>query len=75
MKTGFSTASGHDLGSVFMHRKEGDAPGAPTGFFVEDGRDIAELFAPYSGGKKADPVGFFVADGRDLCEVFAAHGE
>ena len=52
MKTGFSTSSGHDLGSVFKHIKADDVPVDPTGFRIEDGRDLDVLFAPYSGGKK-----------------------
>jgi hypothetical protein len=73
MKTMFSTADGHDLWTVFEHRATHHAPVAPTGFRVQDGRDLADLFAPYDGGQKVNPVGFCVADGRDLCEIFAAH--
>ena len=73
MKTGFCISSGQDLGTIFKHRDPADAPVPPTGFRVQDGRDLADVFAPYTGGKKADPVGFRIADGRDLCEIFAVH--
>ena len=36
-----------------------------------EGIDLSEIFAPYTGGKKADPVGYAIADGRDLSDIFA----
>lgn len=72
MKTDFRAANGEDLGTIFKHRDVDDAPVPPTGFRIRDGRDLADIFAPYTGGRKAEPVGFCIADGRDLCEIFAA---
>ncbi|HET8550949.1 MAG TPA: hypothetical protein VFM97_00555 [Gammaproteobacteria bacterium] len=62
-----------DLKAVFEPRQAGDAAVAATGYFdTDDGKDLADIFAPLAVGTRiAGNTGYSV-NGTDLADIFAA---
>jgi hypothetical protein len=74
MASGFVTASGLDLDSVFAPQHSGWPQGSATEFFDGSGNDLYLRYAPLSTGSAASATGFLLSSGADLNTEFAAYG-
>lgn len=74
MASGFVTAAGLDLDSVFAPQHSGWPQAAATGFFDGSGNDLNLRYAVLSTGTAAAATEFLLGSGADVNTVFAAYG-
>ena len=75
MASGYSTANGQDLDTVFAPQHPGWPQASATEFFDVNGNDLSLRYAALSTGSAvASNTGFVLASGSDIRTQFAAYG-